>query len=153
MSYTRPNYDAAAASWVGAATYTRPTYDAADASFAVGYVEPNGDEAHFTWAGAEAYTDPAGDGAHFDWRITGDVTIGAAIGVTINAWGTVRRTFGQATLGQISLAVVTKPPINLGQISLLAVESAPTRLGQINLAVVTFPRKDVTSPRICLINS
>lgn len=34
MSYTRPAYDAADASWEGAAAYTRPAYDAADASFA-----------------------------------------------------------------------------------------------------------------------
>lgn len=33
MSYTRPDFDAADASWVGASAYTRPAFDAADASF------------------------------------------------------------------------------------------------------------------------
>jgi len=33
MSYSRLTFDAAGASWSGAATYTRPDYDAADASF------------------------------------------------------------------------------------------------------------------------
>lgn len=33
MSYTRPDYDAADASWLGLAAYTRPDYDAADATF------------------------------------------------------------------------------------------------------------------------
>jgi hypothetical protein len=37
MSYTRPAYDSADASWVGAAEYTRPAYDAADVSW---YEEP-----------------------------------------------------------------------------------------------------------------
>lgn len=34
MSYTRPPFDAADASWQGATAYTRPAFDAADASFA-----------------------------------------------------------------------------------------------------------------------
>lgn len=34
MSYTRPDYNAADATWVVAAAYTRPAYGAADASFA-----------------------------------------------------------------------------------------------------------------------
>ena len=33
MSYTRPDYNAADASWEGMSAYTRPDYDAADASF------------------------------------------------------------------------------------------------------------------------
>ena len=33
MSYTRPPFDAADASWQGASAYTRPAFDAADASF------------------------------------------------------------------------------------------------------------------------
>jgi hypothetical protein len=33
MSYTRPPFDAADASWSGAETYTRPEFDSADASF------------------------------------------------------------------------------------------------------------------------
>lgn len=33
MAYSRPAYNAADASWVGAAEYTRPAYAAADASF------------------------------------------------------------------------------------------------------------------------
>lgn len=35
MSYTRPDYDAADASWFGVGAYTRPDYDAADATFYV----------------------------------------------------------------------------------------------------------------------
>jgi hypothetical protein len=37
MSYIRPNFDSANASWVGASVYTRPAYNAADASW---YEEP-----------------------------------------------------------------------------------------------------------------
>jgi len=33
--YTRPNYDAAGATFVGAASYTRPAYDAADATWVI----------------------------------------------------------------------------------------------------------------------
>lgn len=33
MAYTRPDYDAADASWLGLSAYTRPTYNSADASF------------------------------------------------------------------------------------------------------------------------
>lgn len=35
MAYTRPDYDAADASWFGVGAYTRPDYDAADATFYV----------------------------------------------------------------------------------------------------------------------
>ena len=34
MSYTRPPFDGADATWLGASAYTRPAFDAADASFA-----------------------------------------------------------------------------------------------------------------------
>lgn len=35
MSYTRPAYNAADASWLGSAAYTRPAFDAADAGWSV----------------------------------------------------------------------------------------------------------------------
>jgi hypothetical protein len=71
MSYTRPAYDSADASWVGASVYTRPAYDSADASW---YEAPSGGGIRLMNIGVSQIT-----GAHVGSSAVAAIYLGADI--------------------------------------------------------------------------
>jgi len=94
MSYTRPDYDAADATWSGASAYTRPGYSAADAAWAT--VEARG------WALEDA--GPLGD----------TLAIGAA---TAGAWALADSMLGPelASGGHICAGRALMPGVTVGE--------------------------------------
>lgn len=101
MSYTRPPFDGADASWEGASAYTRPAFDAADASF-----EPPNTGIEAIGAATIGPVTAAAQVAH------GVAVVGGAVIGPVTAAGVVEFTspevfmVGAATIGPVTATAV-----------------------------------------------
>lgn len=129
MSYARPSYDAADASWSGAAAYTRPAYDAADASFTPDVWALRGQSASPLTAGQALAVRPPGVIGRSDGPLTAGQSI---LRSTLFAAG---RSASPLTAGQAVLQVPGQPargqslsPLAVGRARLAAFVGTRTHL-------------------------
>lgn len=124
MSYTRPAFDAADASWDGASAYTRPAFDAADASF-----EPPSTDIEAIGAAIIGPVTAACLVAH------GVTAVGGAVIGPVLAAGVAEHTSpevfvaGAATIGPVTAAAVASHGVAAAGAAVLGPVTAAAQVG------------------------